>query len=126
MAKQKDRHLDAPSEANRDKHINFLAEENGDVDPADDNSTNKEDEEPGEGDDNGFFTDDDNQLQTKEEYEEDKSNKPGRNEKVTPLEYDDTQTLADKISVNSNNNDLVTLVVDNDNNPTENENDQPR
>ena len=47
--------------------------------------------------DNGFFTDDDNRLQTKEEYEEDKSNHPGRNEKVTPLEPDTTtSTLGDK------------------------------
>ena len=27
--KQKDRHLDVPAEANRDKHINFIAEERG-------------------------------------------------------------------------------------------------
>jgi hypothetical protein len=31
----KDRHLDIPSEANRDKHINFAAIENNDEDPAD-------------------------------------------------------------------------------------------
>jgi hypothetical protein len=31
----KDRHLDAPSEADRDKHINFVALEAGDIDPAD-------------------------------------------------------------------------------------------
>src|SRR5829696_3231737 len=31
----KDRHLDTPSEANRDKHINFAAMENNDEDPAD-------------------------------------------------------------------------------------------
>ena len=31
----KDRHLDIPSEANRDKHINFLALENNGQDPAD-------------------------------------------------------------------------------------------
>jgi hypothetical protein len=33
--KQQDRHLQAPSEANRDKHINFLAEERGEEDPSD-------------------------------------------------------------------------------------------
>ena len=32
----KDRHLDVPAEANRDKHINFVAEEQGEKDPADD------------------------------------------------------------------------------------------
>ena len=31
----RDRHLQAPTEANRDKHINFLAEERGEEDPAD-------------------------------------------------------------------------------------------
>lgn len=31
--KIKDRHLDAPAEANRDKHINFTAIESGDRDP---------------------------------------------------------------------------------------------
>jgi hypothetical protein len=36
MKKQpKDRHLDIPSEANRDKHINFTAMENDEQDPAD-------------------------------------------------------------------------------------------
>jgi hypothetical protein len=33
--KPKDRHLDVPQEANRDKHINFIALENNDADPAD-------------------------------------------------------------------------------------------
>ncbi|HET9826811.1 MAG TPA: hypothetical protein VFP87_15830 [Chitinophagaceae bacterium] len=32
--KQNDRHLDVPGEANRDKHINYLAEERSEVDPA--------------------------------------------------------------------------------------------
>lgn len=31
----RDRHLQSPTEANRDKHINFLAEEQGEKDPAD-------------------------------------------------------------------------------------------
>lgn len=62
--KQKDRHLEAPSEANRDKHINFLAEEEGDIDPADEevNNLNKGDssteEDKENGLDNGFFDDD--------------------------------------------------------------------
>ena len=33
--KPKDRHLDTPAEANRDKHINFAALENNEEDPAD-------------------------------------------------------------------------------------------
>jgi hypothetical protein len=47
--KPKDRHLDTPSEANRDKHINFVAQENNEKDPADVPATgklaNEEDEE---------------------------------------------------------------------------------
>lgn len=33
--KSDDRHLDVPAEANRDKHINFVALENNEKDPAD-------------------------------------------------------------------------------------------
>jgi hypothetical protein len=33
--KTTDRHLDIPSEANRDKHINFTALENNEMDPSD-------------------------------------------------------------------------------------------
>jgi hypothetical protein len=124
MANQKDRHLEAPGEANRDKHINFLAEENGDVDPASEDVANNENDNE-EGDDNGFFTDDENKLQTKEEYESDKSNHSAKNEKVTPLDPDTTtSTLGDKITVNSQNEDLVTLVKDDDNEPYINEDDQ--
>lgn len=35
MGKKKtDRQLDVPGESNRDKHINFLAQERGEIDPA--------------------------------------------------------------------------------------------
>ena len=40
-SKERDRHLDAPAEANRDKHINFVALETGDSDPADQIRTGK-------------------------------------------------------------------------------------
>jgi hypothetical protein len=39
--KPADRHIDVPAEANRDKHINFLALENNDTDPADEPATGK-------------------------------------------------------------------------------------
>ena len=39
--KTKDRHLDIPAEANRDKHINFLALESGETDPSDHPPTGK-------------------------------------------------------------------------------------
>ena len=44
MKKEKpaDRHLDVPSEANRDKHINFTALERGETDPADEETNEKE------------------------------------------------------------------------------------
>ena len=74
--------------------------------------------------DNGFFTDDNNELQSEEEYEEDKSKRAGK-EKVIPFEPDTrTPTLGDKITVNSNNEDILTPVKDNDTTPYENEDDQ--
>ena len=39
--KPADRHIDVPAKANRDKHINFLALENNDPDPADEPATGK-------------------------------------------------------------------------------------
>ena len=42
MEKKTDRHLQAPQEANRDKHINFKAIEDGDADPAAENTGNEE------------------------------------------------------------------------------------
>ena len=40
-SKERDRHLDTPAEANRDKHINFVALEAGDADPANQPRTGK-------------------------------------------------------------------------------------
>jgi len=37
--KQQDRHLDVPAEANRDKHVNFIAQESNETDPAREAST---------------------------------------------------------------------------------------
>lgn len=56
-----DRHLQSPGEANRDKHINFVAIESGDVDPADDDSGGK------------LYSSENSTLQTPEEKELDKS-----------------------------------------------------
>lgn len=120
MTNQKDRHLESPGEANRDKHINFLAVENGDIDPA-----SEDFDQDSEDVDNGFFTDDDNRLQTEEDYEEDKSNNPGRDEKVIPFEPDaTTSTLGDKITVDPGNEDILTPVKDDDTESYENEDDQ--
>jgi hypothetical protein len=54
---EQDRHLQTPAESNRDKHINFLANERNEVDPADENSA-------------VHFGD--STYQTKEEFEQDK------------------------------------------------------
>ena len=80
--KQKDRHLEAPSEANRDKHINFLAEEEGDIDPADEevNNLNKDDsEEDNESRlDNGFFDEEEDTDDTATEDEKQATEKARR------------------------------------------------
>jgi hypothetical protein len=115
MKPVKDRHLDAPGEANRDKHINFLAEEMGDVDPADEQFNDKENNtsENSEDVDNGFFTDDNNELQTEEENKNDKSNHPpAKNGKVFPAEPNEEPTLPDKITVANKNEDILTPVKD--------------
>jgi len=124
MTKQKDRHLEAPGEANRDKHVNFLADENGDIDPADDNSGNNKNEESEDGDDNGFFTDDDNQLQTQKEYDNYKSHRFEKKEKVIPVPTSSNKTVTDKITVNAKIEDLLTPVIDDDSKPYIQEDDQ--
>jgi hypothetical protein len=110
--KQQDRHLQAPSEANRDKHINFLAEERGEKDPADEGKNGNKggeskDDNPkavytnsdaaqqqiertfnpqnkGRKDDpsSDVYTTDNSTLQTKEEHEHDKNVHPNRNNKI--------------------------------------------
>jgi hypothetical protein len=42
--KPKDRHLDLPAEANRDKHVNFVAQEHGEKDPALEENKNRPEE----------------------------------------------------------------------------------
>jgi hypothetical protein len=58
MKNQKDRILDTPGEANRDKHINFLAEERGDEDifGANEISNNDVENSATVQVDNGFFS----------------------------------------------------------------------
>lgn len=83
MTDQKDRHLEAPSEANRDKHINFLAEERGEMDPAAEANTsniNNLNDTPGGGsndsDKDDFLSLNDRTMQTPEEHERDKNTHP--------------------------------------------------
>ena len=109
--KQQDRHLHAIVEANRDKHINFLAEERGE-DPADEGKNggkgnNLKNDGPnavytnndaaqqqierasnpqirGRKDDplSDVYTTDNTTLQTREEHEHDKNVHPNRNNKI--------------------------------------------
>lgn len=60
--KLKDRHLDVPSEANRDKHINFVALENAESDAADAPAT-------------GALTDNENEEDQKQEQKRNKGDK---------------------------------------------------
>lgn len=92
----KDRHLDVPEEANRDKHINFLAEEEGDVDPS--NEDAKE-----ENVDNGFFTNDDDDAEEKESS--DKKNVSSiTSEKIIPVSADAAQSINDSSIPEGDNN----------------------
>src|SRR3954464_9417509 len=57
--KQQDRHLQAPGEANRDKHINFLAEERGEEDPADEGKNGSKDNKSSDDEPNAVYTNSD-------------------------------------------------------------------
>lgn len=71
---EQDRHLQSPGEANRDKHINFVALENGDPDPADEGTK--------------VHLTDDSTLQTKEEKERDNAVDPRRDNTISVSEDD--------------------------------------
>lgn len=76
---EQDRHLQAPGEANRDKHINFVALESGDKDPADE-------------DDSRVHLTDDSTLQTPEEKEKDNRVDP-RNDRDISVSKDDLNEI---------------------------------
>ena len=71
---EQDRHLQAPGEANRDKHINFAALESGDQDPADEGTA--------------LHLTDDSTLQTREEKERDNAVDPRRDKTISVSEDD--------------------------------------
>ena len=103
MKPVKDRHLDTPGEANRDKHINFLVEEMGDADPADetfdDNISNKNADNV----DSGFFTnDDDSETNSKEHKDFTNSS-----EKIMPVPPDAFQAINDSVPEGDNNNTSI-------------------
>ena len=134
MSTQRDRHLEAPGEANRDKHINFLAEEQGDEDPASEDFGENDDEVDKDdtaarnsvaGVDDRLIPGDDNRFQTPAEQKHDSSSSAAtRIEKATPLDAHEKETLADKISINKNNDDIAAPVADQQNFGYTNEDDQ--
>lgn len=71
---EQDRHLQSPGEANRDKHINFVALEQGDPDPADE--------------DVNLHLTDDSTLQTAEEKRRDEAVDPRRDRNISVSEDD--------------------------------------
>jgi hypothetical protein len=83
---EQDRHLQTPAEANRDKHINFLAEERNEGDPAEDNRDT-------------LVHFGDSTYQTKEEFEKDKNdNGRGTNDdSLRPSDMGD-ENLGDRIA----------------------------
>ena len=113
MPKQKDRHLEAPGEANRDKHVNFLAEEQGDPNPASENFDDRDSAARNStaGADNGFFTSDENKLQTPGETENDGKNSSIQRQRPTPIDPDDTKILGDRLSLNNDNGDMLTHIT---------------
>lgn len=71
---EQDRHLQSPGEANRDKHINFAALEQGDADPADE--------------DVKVHLTDDSTLQSAEEKEHDNAVDPRQDRTISVSEDD--------------------------------------
>jgi hypothetical protein len=74
QGQEQDRHLQAPGEANRDKHINFVALEQGDKDPADEETR--------------VHLTDDSTLQTREEKERDNKVDPREDRTISVSEDD--------------------------------------
>ena len=109
MPKQKDRHLESPGEANRDKHINFVALEQGDDDPGSETFENDADSNSTASIDNGFFSDDDTRA-GKETDSDQGSEDPDESNKSISLEPGDKKTFANKANLNRNKEDLATRV----------------
>jgi hypothetical protein len=72
MNEEQDGHLQAPGEASRDKHINFLALEQDDTEPADEGNTNtSQGNEPAV--DNAFSSTDENTIDAKRNQADEQS-----------------------------------------------------
>lgn len=90
--KEQDRHLQSPGEANRDKHINFAAIENGDRDPADAGRYS-----------NNLHLTSDSSLQSPEEERIDKGKSPSQDRDISVSNDDLTETKGDTIARNTRN-----------------------
>ena len=94
---EKDIHLQAPGEANRDKHINFLEKEEMGLDMTDADNAG----------DAGFtpiyLNTDNNTLQTPDEKRHDESVDPGKSKKVEASEDDLDETMFDRLKDDDTN-----------------------
>lgn len=94
--KEQDISLQAPGEANREKHINFLEKEEMDMDITDADNAGDANFTP-------VYLDEDNTLQTPDEKRHDEQVHPGKNEKVEPSEDDLDETLFDRLNSGDQN-----------------------
>jgi hypothetical protein len=123
MPRQKDRHLESPGEANRDKHINFVALKQGDDDPRSETFENDADSNSTASIDNGFFSDDDTRP-GKETDSDQASRDSDESNRSTSLQPGDKKTVADKADINRNKEDLATQATDQPDAGYANEDDQ--
>ncbi len=87
---EQDNHLQAPGEANRDKHINFLEKEEMGLDRTDADNAGDASFTP-------MYLDTDNSLQTPEEKQHDEQVDPGKSRTVEASEDDLDETMFDRL-----------------------------
>ncbi|TKK69913.1 hypothetical protein FC093_07500 [Ilyomonas limi] len=93
---EQDISLQAPGEANREKHINFLEKEEMGLDRTDADNAGDATFTP-------VYLDADNTLQTPEEKQHDEQVNPGKNTKVEASEDDLDETLFDRLNKGDKN-----------------------
>jgi hypothetical protein len=92
--KEQDRHLQAPSEANRDKHINFLAEERGEEDPADEGKNGNKGSESKDDNPKAVYTNSDAAQQIERTFNP--QNKGRKDDPLSDVYTTDNSTLQTK------------------------------
>lgn len=94
--KEQDIHLQAPGEANRDKHINFLEKEEMGQEITDADNAGDASFTP-------VYLDDDNTLQTPDEKKHDEQVSPGTGNRVEASEDDLDETMFDRLNKGDQN-----------------------